>query len=257
MSQAPLSLDRYLREHYEAVPGMSSAFAARACATLMQVQAGQGWRGDVAEIGAFEGRFLIALALGLQAGERALAIDRFDWPDIHVGLRLSERLRGFGLSERVETICADSRRLRPQRLTGPDGARAIRLFHIDGDHQASSLAQDMALAFACMAPWGVVCLDDMLSPAYPELGIAVAQTLQANPQWTVFCVLDREDIAAAAKFLLCRQEYAQPYVDALTQSFPHRVWGMAAQFAQHRALVLSPQPRLTRFNPGGSVDRIQ
>lgn len=257
MSQAPLSLDRYLREHYEAVPGMSSAFAARVCAALMRIQAGQGWRGDVAEIGAFEGRFLIALALGLQADERALAIDRFDWPDIHVGLRLRERLSGFGLAERVETICADSRRLHPQRLTGADGARAIRLFHIDGDHQAASLVQDMALAFACMAPWGVVCLDDMLSPAYPELGIAVAQTLQAHPQWTVFCVLDRENIAAAAKFLLCRRDYAQTYSEALTRDFPERVWGMAAQFAQHRALVLSTQPRLMRFNPGGSVDRIQ
>lgn len=257
MSPAPLTFDRYMREHYDAVPGMSSAFAAQVCAATMRLQRERGWGGDAAEIGAFEGRFLIALALALQPGERALAIDLYDWPDIHVGLRLRERLAGLGLAERVDIICADSRRLAPQRLGGGEGGRAIRFFHIDGDHQPQSLARDMALAFACMAPWGVICLDDMLSPAYPELGIAVAQTLQANPQWAVFCVVDREDIAAAAKFLLCRQEYAQAYGEALAREFADRVWGMQAQFARHRALVLAPRPRLTRFNPGGSVDPVQ
>lgn len=257
MSFASLTFDRYMQEHYLAVPGMSSAFAARVCAAVTRMQADAGWRGNIAEIGAFEGRFLIALALTMAPDERALAIDVYDWPDIHVSLRLSQRLRSFGLAERVDILCADSRSMTPEMIGAARYGQALRFFHIDGDHQAHSLRRDMALAFANMEPHGVICLDDMLSPAYPELGLAVAQALDANPQWVVFCVIDREDIAASAKFLLCRQDYVQRYTQALSTAFERNVWGMGAQFSAHQALVLAPTPRLARFNPGGTVELIQ
>jgi hypothetical protein len=257
MSLDALTFDRYMEEHYTAVPGMSSAFAAQVCGALMQMQTAAGWRGNVAEIGAFEGRFLIALALSLQPGERALAIDLFDWPDIHINMRLSERLRSFGLADRVDIMCADSRLLTPDMVAAARYDNKVRLFHIDGDHQAQSLTQDMALAFGSMEPWGLVCLDDMLSPAYPDLGIAVAEALRAHPKWTVFCVVDREDIVASSKFLLCQQQYVQHYTDGLIRAFERNVWQMGAQFTACRALVLAPEPRLPRFNPGGTVEMIQ
>lgn len=257
MSLGSLTFDRYMDEHYTAVPGMSSAFAARVCAALMQMQTRAGWCGNVAEIGAFEGRFLIALALALQPGERALAIDLFDWPDIHINMRLSERLCSFGVADRVDIMCADSRSMTSDMIAADRYDHKVRFFHIDGDHQAQSLAQDMALAFGSMERWGLVCLDDMLSPAYPELGFAVAEALRTHPEWVVFCVIDREDIAASSKFLLCRQEYVQHYTDGLTHAFERNVWQMGAQFAAHKALVLTPKPRLARFNPGGTVDMVQ
>lgn len=257
MSASSLMFDRYMEEHYAAVPGMSSAFAARACAAVMRMQADEGWSGNVAEIGAFEGRFLIALALVLQPGERALAIDLFDWPDIHINMRLSKRLRSFGLEDRVDIVCADSRSMTPDGIIAARYGGKIRFFHIDGDHQVSSLIQDMALALQCMEPWGVICLDDMLSPAYPELGLAVAEVLRTHPEWTVFCVIDREDIAASSKFLLCRKEYVQRYTDGLAAAFEPNVWQMGAQFAAHQALVLAPEPRLVRFHLGGTVEVVQ
>jgi hypothetical protein len=257
MALGSLTFDRYMEEHYGAVPGMSSAFAARVCAALMRIQASEGWGGNVAEIGAFEGRFLIALALVMQPGERAIAIDLFDWPDIHLNVRLSNRLRLFGLAECVDAVCGDSRSMTPDMVSLPKYDRRIRLFHVDGDHSASSLAQDMVLAFESVESWGVICLDDMLSPAYPELGLTVAEVLRANPEWSVFCVVDREDIVAQSKFLLCRQEFVQRYTEGLTEAFEPNVWRMDARFATHRALVLAPEPRLPQFNPGGTVEMIQ
>ena len=72
------AIDLYLAESYERVRGMSSRFAAAICGHLIRRQSELGIRGDLIEIGTFEGRFFIAMALGLAAGETALGIDRFD-----------------------------------------------------------------------------------------------------------------------------------------------------------------------------------
>lgn len=250
------AFDRYLRR-YEKVPGMSSRFSALVCAAVMRLQAKEGWRGNVAEIGAFEGRFLIALALSLPPEERAIAIDLFNWPDNDVEDRFRDRLAFYGLSSIVDVVRADSRNLSSDIISVLGRNRyGIRFFHIDGDHNPVSLISDMRLAFDCMTHWGVVCLDDMLSPAYPELGIVVSEVLKQKEEWIVFCVIDREDIVAASKFLLCRAEYAHFYMESLAFLFEGNVWRMGAQFQQHKALVLSPKPKLKKFHPGGAVSAI-
>jgi hypothetical protein len=65
------ALDRYLDEGYTHVRGMSSRFAGAISAWLMLHQSQNGIEGDFVEIGAFQGRYFIALALALKAGERA------------------------------------------------------------------------------------------------------------------------------------------------------------------------------------------
>ena len=75
------AIDRFLAESYERVRGMSSRFAAAICGHLIRRQSALGIGGDLVEIGTFEGRFFIAMALGLAPGEKAIGIDRFDWPD--------------------------------------------------------------------------------------------------------------------------------------------------------------------------------
>ncbi len=59
---------------------MSSRFAAAICCGLLKIQRELGVTGPVAEIGTFQGRFFVALALALEPGERALGIDLFTWP---------------------------------------------------------------------------------------------------------------------------------------------------------------------------------
>src|ERR1700694_3915700 len=74
-------VDRFTTEEYENVPAMSSRFAATICGHVMRQQTELGIGGHFVEIGTFEGRFFIAMALGLAVGDRALGIDSFDWPD--------------------------------------------------------------------------------------------------------------------------------------------------------------------------------
>src|SRR5215207_9896995 len=75
------AVDHYIAHGYAAVRGMSSAFAATICGHLMRRQSELGITGHFAEVGTFEGRFFIAMALGLAEGERAFGIDTFNWPN--------------------------------------------------------------------------------------------------------------------------------------------------------------------------------
>ncbi len=59
------AVDAYLDDGYDKVIGMSSRFAAAICCGLLRIQSELGVKGPVAEVGAFEGRFFIALAKSL------------------------------------------------------------------------------------------------------------------------------------------------------------------------------------------------
>jgi len=236
---------RYLDEGYLVVRGMSSLFAARIIARLLGHQTAAGVAGHVAEIGAFEGRLLIAMAHCLAEGERALAIDHFIWPDAGVRGRFEANLAAHGVpADRVVVHEGDSRRLAPDRLTDLLGGGGVRFFHVDGQHTPEHLTNDLGLAAAVTAPDGIVALDDMLHPGYPTLALTVHAFLDANLAWRVLAIIDREDIVGASKYLLCRRPMVGSYTAWLRAAFPAYVWPMVADFVTYEALVLTPEPRL-------------
>jgi hypothetical protein len=240
------AIDRYLTEGYAAVPGMSSRFAAAICGHVVRRQTELGIAGGVAEIGAFEGRFFIALALGLADGEHAYGFDTFDWPDEGVIDRFRENCERHGLApERFTAVKRDSRTVKDgAALKSLIGEAPVRFFHIDGDHGLDSLAHDLALAHAALHPQGVICLDDMLHPEFPFLIVAVHAYLQAHPEMRLLCVIDREDVVAAAKFLICRAEAAALYEQDLMASFRNVQYIMGGDALGHHCVVLTPEPKV-------------
>src|SRR5262245_57223237 len=82
------AVDRYLANGYHEVRGYSSRFSATICGHLLRRQSELGIRGSIAEIGTFEGRFFIALALALIDQEHAYGFDLFERP----GIQLLDRL---------------------------------------------------------------------------------------------------------------------------------------------------------------------
>lgn len=232
--------DRYLTEGFRAVPGMSSQFAAGIACGLMRIQTGMGVTGHVAEVGTFQGRFFIALAHALAPGERALGIDRFDWPTPAVLERFEENCRSYGIGpERSITWKADSTDLSPEALIDRlDGGR-VRLFHIDGEHSRAALTRDLELATATICSGGLIVLDDMLHAAYPTLIVAVHEYLQQHPEMTVLCIIDRESLTAASKFVLCEQAWFKRYEAVLLEDYKEYIWPMGARFEPHWCMVLS------------------
>jgi hypothetical protein len=238
-------IDRYLADGYDQVRGMSSRFAAAICGHVIRRQSELGVAGDIVEIGTFEGRFFIALALGLSPGESALGIDTFHWPDEGVLGRLIDNCRTQGLaSDRFLAWKTDSLTITTDALRDKLGGRAVRFFHVDGDHYYQSLSSDLELAHAVLHPNGVICVDDMLHPEYPTLITAVLDYLARHPEMRVLCIIDREDIVAAAKFLICRSEAVALYEQDLMSSFAPFHYVMGAELVTHWAVVLTPHPRI-------------
>jgi hypothetical protein len=234
------TVDHYLDSGYASVPGMSSRFAGAVCCGLLRLQTELGIRGPIVEIGPFEGRFFIALAHALAPGETALGIDLFDWPDAGVMGRFEANCLKHGIApNRRVTWKADSRTMRPQELLAKVGGARARFFHVDGEHSRAALTADLELATAVLDPAGVIVLDDMLHPGYPTLMVAVHEYLGRHTEMCVLCIIDRETVVAASKFVLCRREWFKPYEERLLETYKDNVWPLGADFEPHWCLVLS------------------
>lgn len=239
------AVDRYLADGYASVPGMSSRFAAAITCGLLRIQAAAGITGPVVEVGAFEGRFLIALAKALAPGEIVIGIDLFDWPNPEVEGRCIANCAKHGVPESARVIWkTDSRKLTPETLLAKLGGKRPRLQHIDGEHSRQVLSNDLELATAVMDPAGLLVLDDMLHPGYPTLIVAVHEYLERHPEMCVLAIIDRETIVAATKFVLCRKDLFKRYEDALLADYKDNVWPLGADFEPHWCLVLSLDTRL-------------
>jgi predicted O-methyltransferase YrrM len=242
-----VAVDRFIEEGYDNVLGMSSRFAATICGHVMRRQSELGIAGHFLEIGTFEGRFFIAMALGLASGERALGIDSFDWPDAGIYERFHANCARNGLArERYDALRASTRALSTRQLADALGGPA-RFVHIDGDHAPDSLRADLDLIVPLLHDKGIICLDDMLHPGYPLLVAVVRDWLRQHPDMRVLCIVDREDIVGAAKFLICRADAVSLFNDDLMTAFADRHNTLGADFDGHLAVVLTPHPRLARI----------
>jgi Methyltransferase domain len=245
ISSGDSRLDAFLADGYMRIRGMSSRFAAAICGHLLRRQAALDIRGDFLEIGTFEGRFFIAMGLLLGAGEHALGIDVFTWPSPAVYDRLLENCAAAGLAAgSFAAWKVDTRTISAAELRARLPAGRARFIHIDGEHVPACLANDLALAHAVLHLDGIIALDDMLHPGYPTLITTVLEFLARHPEMRVFCIVDRESITAAAKFLLCRAERVETYQRDLMTSFPQFHYVLGAEVMGELALVLTPDPTL-------------
>ncbi len=239
------AVDAYLANGYNGVVGMSSQFAAAICCGLLRIQTAAGVKGPVVEIGAFEGRFFIALAKALAPDEVALGIDLFDWPNPQVEDRFVANCDRYGVKpEQCIVWKTDSRTMQAADILAKLGGARPRFVHIDGEHSRQALSADLERATAVLAPEGIVVLDDMLHPGYPTLMVAVQEYLDRHPEMCVLAIIDRETIVAATKFVLCRQEWFKRYEEALLADYKDNVWPLGADFEPHWCLVLSLDTRL-------------
>jgi hypothetical protein len=246
MSGQP-ALDLYLALGYEQVRGMSSRFAAAICGHLIRRQTELGVRGDIVEIGTFEGRFFIAMALGLATDERALGIDRFDWPDSGIEGRFHVNCATHGIArDRYTSWKADSRAITSDELRGKLDRRGVgvRFVHIDSHHSRDCLTNDLELVTPLLHRDGIICLDDMLHPGYPMVMSAVFDYFARHPQMRLLGIIDREDIVAAPKFLICSSEAIVLYESDLLLAFSPFHFVLNADMETYFALVLTPHPRL-------------
>ncbi len=67
------------------------------------------------------------------------------------------------------------------RLTTADTTTDCRFFHIDGDHEAASVANDLAVAARAVNERGVVIVDDIYNFAWPGVAEGFFQFMASRP----------------------------------------------------------------------------
>lgn len=149
--------------------------------------------GAIVEIGVHHGKSLIPLAAF--SDERPLyVIDIFDDQEQnidHSGLgdqaQLLENMRLFDIDRARATIdpraSADVSAQDIKTAVGP-----VSLFHIDGGHHIDAVQNDISLALAVLSPDGVIAIDDVFRPEWPEVTRGVFSHEKLNSEFVPFAI---------------------------------------------------------------------
>lgn len=176
-------LVRWLK-NLDSIEGWLSPCAAFMSVGLAQLQSQRGYGGNIAEIGVYHGKYLTGLATTLQQGEKAIAIDVFEEQSENADLIGYDEVGSVGIHSLTEqsfldnakrycldadivTIKRSSLNLRPHDILEHGGN--VRFFSIDGGHTTAVLLNDLQLAEATLAPYGLVSIDDILNPQWPGI----------------------------------------------------------------------------------------
>ncbi|MBX9700946.1 MAG: class I SAM-dependent methyltransferase [Acetobacteraceae bacterium] len=166
----------YLTRGQRGIQGWVQHGALMLALGLHRLQRAAGEHGAVAEIGVHHGRLFIALALLRDAEEPAIAVDVFERQDLNPdksgrGDRavFEASLARWGAAERTIILARDSMTLTPAEVLERAGPQGVRLFSVDGSHTLRHASSDLRLAEACLAPGGVILLDDIFHPHWPEV----------------------------------------------------------------------------------------
>ena len=162
---------------------------------IAKTQDAAGITGHAAEIGVYHGKFLLALASVLQSGGKVTALDVFNDQDKNLDKS------GVGdkeiLIRNVETygrrdldyayIQADSSALTIlDKVSLVRDRGPFRLFSVDGCHTAEHTLSDLQTARDCIAPGGVVILDDYMQPHWPGVTEAASIFCREAPRVVPF-----------------------------------------------------------------------
>jgi len=219
---------RQLFRKVKPIDGWFSEEAAYLFALLDQIQKENGIQGDIFEIGTHHGRSAVFLAGMLDRrterlqvcdifGEQIRNISESGHGDCDVFIANMRAAFGdFSFLRLFQTLSAD---LRPE-LIGTN----YRFFHIDGGHLASECLGDLELAAACLAPYGVIILDDAFRPEWPAVTEALFTFLARHRDTFVPLVVGFN------KLILLRASARELYEQHLTRScwafIPHEPFAL-------------------------------
>jgi hypothetical protein len=188
-------IDAYWAEGFSKVEGWVHGGMLRPLKLVDEIQRGAGIKGHAAEIGVYHGKFFIALGSLLPTGGKITALDVFEDQSFNLDgsgegnlARVKENVSRYGRRDIDHTfIKADSTtltvldRVNLVRDRGP-----FRLFSVDGCHTTEHTLADLRTAEDCIAPGGVIILDDYMQPHWPGVTEAVGVFCRGVPRVVPF-----------------------------------------------------------------------
>ncbi len=133
--------------------------------------------GHMLEIGVHHGKSAALMAMYAQPGFKVLLVDHaLKAPKIEQALAAARPAAGVEFL----TVKGDSRELGVNPLI-VQTYRQHRWIHIDGEHSAGAVTNDMRIANQLLANDGVLVVDDFFSWLYPQVTEAVLRYVRQNP----------------------------------------------------------------------------
>jgi Methyltransferase domain len=241
-------IDRYLRLNFYKIEGYMDRLDASLYRELIVAQIKSGIAGSLVEIGVHYGRSFFVLASGRSGTEKSLGVDLFEDDELYkhphrigrlVGFKSNCQKLGFQFSSN-EILKKSSLELSPDEIVNRVGR--VRFFSIDGGHMYQHVTNDLLLAEKVMVTGGVICMDDILSPLWPEVSIATFDWLRsAACPFVPFLITN-------AKLYICGREYANYYrslVDSDKSLKSSRARNITVLGSSVACLVPSPAARRT------------
>jgi Methyltransferase domain len=186
--QTEREIDRYLRLNYYRTEGYISRLDAALFRELIVGQTKHGMDGALAEIGVHYGRSFFLLASGRCGSEKCLAIDLFEDDALHRNRQGVGRFGAFRQNCQKyqyrlggeEILKRNSHEVSADEIIHRVGR--VRFFSIDGGHMYEDVMNDLRLGEQSLTKEGIVCLDDIFSALWPEVGIATFDWLRETKQ---------------------------------------------------------------------------
>jgi predicted O-methyltransferase YrrM len=161
------------QKEFNQIPGFTFAESMCIWDFLLEFQS-QTWPpASLLEIGVYYGHSAMMLALHCRGEETLLLID----PSKYVE-EARKVLTSFNAAS-FEIIKARSSDGQSWALTSRY-THALRWIHVDGDHKAEAVWNDLSLANCLLADTGIICVDDFFNPGYPQLTYSVCRFLEQN-----------------------------------------------------------------------------
>jgi methyltransferase family protein len=187
------------------VPGWFFPVSAAIWDTLLSYQVENNIRGNLMEIGVYKGKSAVMAALHSQANETCILVDPMPLDDVRQRIEyLVPQTQCQYLQEKSQYL------LRYAFLT--EAARDFRWIHIDGEHTAEAVSNDLSIAETLLCDRGILAVDDFFSPSYPQITLAVFRFLEANPNRLALI------LCGYNKGYLCRPKAAREYLTFIRSS---------------------------------------
>jgi hypothetical protein len=163
-------------EKVDAIPGWFGFHSYALWRSLLDFQRAENLRGDLFEIGVWQGRSAAVLASYCRDDETLHLCDL--------------KVDGEAVRAAFESVAAANRKVvaisaPSSELAGRLDLRAlhqsVRWMHIDGEHTGAAVYGELELAHQIVRPEGLVVIDDFFSPRYPANTTEAVRYLEKNP----------------------------------------------------------------------------
>ncbi len=156
------------------VTGWFSAESAAIWDILLGYQTASQIRGNLLEIGVYQGKSAAMVALHCQTNETCVLVDALPLNGVQ------RRIEELVPNAKCQYIQEMSQYL-PRYPFVRDTARDFRWIHIDGEHSAQAVSNDLVIAESLLSDRGILVLDDFFSPSYPQITQVLFRFLETNP----------------------------------------------------------------------------